>query len=66
MRRWKRWTTALVSRIDHVAAQVENHEALAESVIGDVRRAAARAKVQLARVCKDGERLACDLVERVD
>lgn len=64
MKRWKRWTTALVSRIDHVAAQVENHQALAESVIGDVRRAAARAKVQLARVLKDGERLARDLGQR--
>ncbi len=57
MNRVKRWTTAVTAQIDEWVAKVENHEALASSVICEVRRAAARAKVQLARVKKDGERL---------
>ncbi len=57
MQRLKQWTTSLVSRVDWMVSQVENHEAVAKSAIRDVRRAAARARVQLARVRADGERL---------
>lgn len=57
MNRIKRWTSGLVVQIDRLMAQVENHEALADSVIAEVRRAAARARVQMSRVRQDGERL---------
>lgn len=63
MTRIKRWTAAFASRIDRLASQVENHEALVESAIHEVNRAAARAKVQLARVRQDGSRLRNRLAE---
>ena len=53
----RRWTRAVVSRIDHIVSQVENHEGLVDSAIQDVRRAAAQARVRLARVEKDGASL---------
>ena len=57
------WTAALVSRIDGMVSRIENHEALAASAIRDVRRAAARAGVQLRRVRADGDRLRAQLEE---
>jgi len=50
------WTAALVSRVDGMVSRIENHEALAQSAIREVRQAAARASVQLRRVRRDGER----------
>ena len=52
-----RWTHAVVARIDHLVAQVENHESLAESALRDVQRSLARARVRLERVRRDGHRL---------
>jgi phage shock protein A len=57
------WTAALVARIDGMAARIENHEALAQSAIQDVRRASARARVELRRVRKDGDKLRTRLGE---
>ena len=57
MHAFRRWTAGLVSRVDWMVSQVENHEALAESAIRDVQRAAARARVQLGRVRQDGSTL---------
>lgn len=54
MSRFKQWTATLVSRIDGIVAQAENHEAVAESSIREIKRAIARGKVQLARVRRDG------------
>jgi phage shock protein A len=56
MQRIRLWTTSLVSRVDGMVSRIENHEALADSAIRDVRRAAARATVQLRRVRADGAR----------
>jgi phage shock protein A len=39
-----------------MVSRIENHEALAQSAIREVRQAAARASVQLRRVRRDGER----------
>ena len=50
------WTAALVSRVDGMVSRIENHEALAQSAIREVRQAAARASVQLRRVRRDGNR----------
>lgn len=57
MNRWHSFRAGLVSRVDWMVSQVENHEALAESAIRDLQRHAARAKVQLARVHADGRQL---------
>lgn len=54
---FKRWTSALVSRVDWMAAQVENQEALVNSAIREAQQATAKAKVQLARVHGDGNKL---------
>jgi phage shock protein A len=64
LQRLKQWTTSLVSRVDWMVSQVENHEAVAKSAIRDVRRAAARARVQLTRVRADGEGLLRRLAEQ--
>lgn len=63
MQTLKLWTAALVARIDGMATRIENHEALAQSAIQDVRRASARARVQLRRVRQDGDRLRTQLGE---
>lgn len=52
-----RWTQAVFSRIDHLVAQVENHESLAASSLRDVQSSLAQARVRLARVTRDGQRL---------
>lgn len=57
MQRMRLWTASLVSRVDSMVTRIENHESLAQSAIRDVRRAAARARVQLRRVRADGGRL---------
>ena len=57
MNRIGRWTQTVVARIDHMVAQVENHESLADSALKDVQQAFARAKVRLERVRRDGHRL---------
>ena len=64
MNQLKRWVSSLSVRVERVLAQVENHEAIADAAIQDVRKAAARAKVQLGRVERDGERLEQQLDEQ--
>ena len=49
------WTATLASRVDAMVSRIENHEALAESAIRDVRRAAGRASVQLRRMRRETE-----------
>ena len=51
------WTAALATRIDGVVSRIENHEAVTQTAIADVRRTAARARIQLRRVRADGEQL---------
>jgi len=62
----KRWTTGLVSRVDWMVSQVENQEALVGSAIKEVRQSLARAKVQLARVRQDGNKLRSRLADEHD
>ena len=57
MQRIRLWTASLVSRVDSMVTRIENHESLAQSAIRDVRRSAARARVQLRRVRGDGNRI---------
>lgn len=60
---FKRMTSGVVSRIDWMVSHVENHEALAERAIQQMQQAGARARVQLARVNKDGIQLRARIKE---
>ncbi len=57
MSKLKRLSATLFTRIDHMVSQVENHDAVIESAVRDIRQAAARARVRLARVQRDGDKL---------
>lgn len=59
----KRWTVGIISRIDGMVAQVENHEALVTAALRDLQQATARAQLQLRRVREDGESLGRRLAE---
>ena len=54
---WKRWTSGFTARLDDLVSQVENHEALAQSALGEMRGKTARAKARLERVRRDGREL---------
>lgn len=54
MKQFKRWTVGIASRFDSVISQVENHEAIIASSIREAQGHAARARVKLARVERDG------------
>lgn len=66
MHRLRSWTASLVSRVDWMVSQFENHEALAQSAIREVQQAAARARVQLARVRQDGVRLQEQVAQAIE
>jgi phage shock protein A len=53
-----RWTNGLVSRLDAMIVQIENHDAIADAAIQSVTHNVARARVQLGRVKHDGRTLA--------
>lgn len=57
MSRFKQWSTVFLSRVDSMVSRMENHEALVDSAINEVRHSLARAKVQLGRVRHDRETL---------
>lgn len=57
MNRVKRWTMSVTSWVDHVLAQVENHEAAVGAAIAQVRKSTAEARVRLRRVERDAQRL---------
>ena len=59
----KRWTTSVLSSVDWMITQVENHEALVNSAIDEVQRSGARARVQLNRVTQDGRKMRARLEE---
>ncbi|MEM7255454.1 MAG: PspA/IM30 family protein [Pseudomonadota bacterium] len=54
---FRRMVTSITATFDDFVSKVENHEAIAESVVHDVRTAAAELKVELARVQRDQNRL---------
>jgi len=58
MKKWfHRYRISLSSRMERVLDQVENHEAVVEAAIKEAREHAARARVKLNRVHRDGESL---------
>lgn len=54
---FRRITATLSAQVDRLVGEIENHDAIVESGIRENRRALAKAKVRLARMHGDGERL---------
>ncbi|MEJ2128825.1 MAG: PspA/IM30 family protein [Woeseiaceae bacterium] len=53
----RRITTSVTSSVDRAVARVENHDAIINAALRDTQQAAARARVRLERVRKDGHNL---------
>lgn len=51
-----RLTATLVSRIDHVVGEIENHDAVIQATLNDMRQKLAQAKVHLSQVHREKER----------
>lgn len=54
----RRISTSITSSVDRVVSKVENHDAIINAALRDTQQAAARARVRLERVRKDGRQLA--------
>jgi phage shock protein A len=54
---FKRITTTVAANVDSAVASMENHDAVVEASLNDMRRASAKAKARLNRVTNDGIRL---------
>jgi len=59
----KRLSTTLMSRIDQVVGEIENHDALAEAALGEQKKKIAAAKVQLAQVQSQEQRLQSQIAQ---
>lgn len=57
---FKRLSATLVSRIDQVVGEIENHDAVIQAALNDMRRKIAEARVRLAQVQRETERLQRD------
>jgi len=53
----RRISTSITSSVDRAVSKVENHDAIINSALRDTQQAAARSRVRLARVRKDGQSL---------
>ncbi len=60
---FNRITATVVSTVDKAVTRVENHDAVVDAMIKDTQHAAARARVRLSRVRKDGEKLKVRLAD---
>ncbi len=60
---FRRITATVSGSIEQAATQLENHDAIVEVALKQTRAAAAKAKVRLTRVQRDGKRLAEKLTE---
>jgi len=57
MKLFRRVSATIMGSLDNAVMRVENHDAVVEAGIKEIRKAAANSRVRLARVQKDGERL---------
>lgn len=57
MKVFSRITATVMGNVDELVNKVENHDAVVEAGIKEIRKTAASARVRLARVQKDGKRL---------
>ena len=53
----RRISTTISSSVDRAVSKVENHDAIINSALRDTQQAAARSRVRLERVRKDGNHL---------
>lgn len=53
----RRISTSITSSVDRAVSKVENHDAIIDAALRDTQQAAARSRVRLARVRKDGRNL---------
>ncbi len=53
----RRISTSITSTVDRAVSKVENHDAIVNAALRDTRQAAARSRVRLERVRKDGKSL---------
>jgi len=53
----KRLSATVLSSVDSLVSEIENHDAIIESAIRDNQRALAKARVRFNRLCADGQRL---------
>jgi phage shock protein A len=53
----RRISTSITSSVDRAVSKVENHDAIINAALRDTQRAAARSRVRLERVRKDGHNL---------
>lgn len=60
---FKRITATVAANVDSAVASMENHDAVVEASLADMRRASAKAKARLNRVTNDGGRLRRKLAE---
>ncbi len=59
----RRWTSGFFHRVDTMVSHIENHDGQVAAAIRDAQEARARARVPLARVHRDGERMKRRLAE---
>jgi len=57
MRLFKRISSTVLSSVDKVVGEIENHDAVVESMLKDLNKAAAETKVRLKRVNADGSKM---------
>lgn len=60
---FKRITTTLVSRIDHLAGELENHEALVQATIEKMQRKTAAAKMRLKQIQREMQTIQQDITK---
>ncbi len=53
----RRITTSITSSVDRAVSKVENHDAIIDAALRETRQAAARSRVRLERVRRDGDGL---------
>lgn len=57
MRLFKRISSTVLASVDKVVSEVENHDAVVESMLGELTQAAAESKIRLKRVQQDGKKM---------
>lgn len=66
MKAMRRITTSLLANFDWAVTQIENHEALVSAALREIQHSGAKARVQLVRVRRDGERMRLKVAELRD
>jgi phage shock protein A len=61
---FKRLSATLVSRIDQVVGEIENHDAIVQATLTDMRKKVAEAKVRLQQVQREKSRLEQQIAEQ--